>query len=308
MFLTCNLSRTVVRITGKDRFKHLHSFCTADIRAMQPGDIREAMVLDTKGKLKCLVHVLCREESLELNAVPGQAQSLISHLDMYVIREDVRFEDCSDRLQHTFCFSKPATPESGSVRVPELAWNRFLGGQSEPGEWTVCHGDFAGPGMLIQVSKDRSVLPAEWSELADSNPAGDAALHRHRIVSGCPWFGVDCNETNLPQELQRNEQAISFTKGCYLGQETVARIDALGHVNQLLVVVRSNGNDHPPPVGSELKSGEKTVGNLTSISTDADSGPWYGLAIIKRKLAATGGVLDSATGPVDVVRPASGAA
>ena len=70
-----------------------------------------------------------------------------------------------------------------------------------------------------------------------------------RIEHQTPWFGMDASDANLPQELRRDEQAISFTKGCYLGQETVARIDALGHVNQHLVGLRLNAEARP---GTEL--------------------------------------------------------
>ena len=65
-----------------------------------------------------------------------------------------------------------------------------------------------------------------------------AAFETLRIEAGTPLFGVDFNDNNLPQEVGRDDRAISFTKGCYLGQETVARIDALGHVNQQLAGVR----------------------------------------------------------------------
>ena len=83
---------------------------------------------------------------------------------------------------------------------------------------------------------------------------GTAAFDALRIESGTPLFGVDFDEENLPQEVGRDELAISFTKGCYLGQETVARIDALGHVNQQLAGVRFAGPD-VPDAKAELTQG-----------------------------------------------------
>ena len=85
------------------------------------------------------------------------------------------------------------------------------------------------------------------------------AFHALRIEAGTPLFGVDFDDRNFPQEVGRNEQAISFTKGCYLGQETVARIDALGHVNQQLAGVRFAGTN-VPDAGSELTHAGKTAG------------------------------------------------
>jgi folate-binding protein YgfZ len=84
-----------------------------------------------------------------------------------------------------------------------------------------------------------------------------------RVESGVPMYGRDITDENLPQEVNRNAQAISFTKGCYLGQETVARIDALGHVNKLLVGLKISGAT-VPTAGTELTAQGKVVGHVTS--------------------------------------------
>jgi folate-binding protein YgfZ len=84
-----------------------------------------------------------------------------------------------------------------------------------------------------------------------------------RLEAGVPLYGVDITDENLPQEVNRNAQAISFTKGCYLGQETVARIDALGHVNKLLVGLKFAG-ETVPATGTELTAQGKAVGQVTS--------------------------------------------
>ena len=84
-----------------------------------------------------------------------------------------------------------------------------------------------------------------------------------RIEDELPLLGVDFDSSNLPQEVNRDHAAISFTKGCYLGQETVARIDALGHVNQKLVGLKFAG-EQVPAVGLELMSDDKVVGRVTS--------------------------------------------
>jgi folate-binding protein YgfZ len=85
-----------------------------------------------------------------------------------------------------------------------------------------------------------------------------------RIEAGTPVFGKDITEKNLPQEIGRDARAINFVKGCYLGQETVARLDALGHVNQILRgLVFEPGSDCPPS-GATLEDGDKRVGVVTS--------------------------------------------
>ena len=94
-------------------------------------------------------------------------------------------------------------------------------------------------------------------------PCGQAAFDAARIEWGFPLVGHDISDANLPQEIARDKLAISFTKGCYLGQETVARIDALGHVNKTLVGLRFAGSTLPP-AGSELLAGDQAVGQVTS--------------------------------------------
>ena len=92
---------------------------------------------------------------------------------------------------------------------------------------------------------------------------GSQAVEMARLEAGMPLFGQDITDDNLPQEIGRDQKAISFTKGCYLGQETVARIDALGHVNRLLVGVRFGGSTIPGG-GLQLRAGDKVIGHVTS--------------------------------------------
>jgi folate-binding protein YgfZ len=110
-------------------------------------------------------------------------------------------------------------------------------------------------------------------------------LERHRIGNRYPKFGVDADSETLPQELQRDAQAISFDKGCYLGQETVARIDALGHVNRLLVGLRWESGPLPQ-LPAELIESDSRVGRMTSLASGSSA--VRGLAIVKRAAARPG--------------------
>jgi folate-binding protein YgfZ len=120
-------------------------------------------------------------------------------------------------------------------------------------------------------------------------------LEMLRIEQGYPWFGVDISEENLPQEVNRNQQAISFTKGCYLGQETVARIDALGHVNRMLCGVAFSGNEMPD-AGLQLNSGDKVAGQVTSAAWSPKLGHPLALAYLRRGSEAPGTTLSSVSG------------
>ena len=118
-----------------------------------------------------------------------------------------------------------------------------------------------------------------------------------RIEAGTPVFGKDITEKNLPQEIGRDDRAINFVKGCYLGQETVARIDALGHVNQILRGLRCEPSSVCPAPGWVLKDGDKRVGWITSATFSPRFGTTVALAIVRTSHSNPGIVLR--LGPAD---------
>ncbi len=297
VFVPHEVSRLV--ITGSDRTKFLHGFCTADIKRMQPGEIREAFVLNTKGKLVGHVQVLCCEDRLELIGWPGNAAVLQTHFDRYVIREKVEFA-VEDSCSAWFVFGAGDFSATGLGAVKPGCWQRQVLGSVPV---CVAAGDFVGPGWLIVPADGPS--DGGWSEvrpalLAETGmEAGDAQqVERHRIEHRFPKFGVDADGETLPQELQRDAEAISFDKGCYLGQETVARIDALGHVNRLLVKVLAE-QPEVPALPVELRQGEIRVGMMTSAVRQGER--IVGLAMVKRAAAVSGKQLECGAALYEVI-------
>jgi folate-binding protein YgfZ len=139
-------------------------------------------------------------------------------------------------------------------------------------------------------------------------PAGSLAFHALRIEAGMPLYGIDISEDNLAQEVGRTKQAISFTKGCYLGQEPIARIDALGHVNRELCGLKLSTGSAPPPgraVNSE--DGSKEIGSITSsVLSPLDNTP-FALAYLKSQYLTPGTrvsiPIDDASIPATVFQP-----
>jgi folate-binding protein YgfZ len=256
--------RTKLVLRGADRAKFLHRFCTNDIKRLQPDDSCEAFVCNVKGHVLAHINVLCRDDALWIDAVPGQSERLAAHLDRYLIREDVQIVD------RTADF--PAF----------LATGETVGG------------------FPIGVAPTARLL---WLEKGNQPPGiacSREALEIVRIEQGYPRFGVDISEDNLPQEVDRNQQAISFTKGCYLGQETVARIDALGHVNKTLCQVAFAGNA-VPAAGIGLNSGDKVVGHVTSATWSPKHHAPLALAYVRRGHNDPGAKLASSAGDALVV-------
>jgi tRNA-modifying protein YgfZ len=268
-----------VTFTGADRQTFLNSFCTNDVKGLAPGRNCEAFVTNVKGRTIGYGLVDCRDNELVFVTVPNQSASLVSHFDRYIIREDVQVRDTTGERAY---FQAPILPPTSDAR-----WL----------EWKLL-GDAAG--AVVEVATDE--VEAFRQILRDRKfvPCGAAAFESHRIEAGTPLFSVDFNEGNLPQEVGRDREAISFTKGCYLGQETVARIDALGHVNQKLSGVRFLGNAMPN-IGVQLLSGEKEAGRVTSVAFSPRLGSPLGFAMLRREASAPGTLLDSAVGACEVV-------
>ena len=258
-----------LELTGEDRAKFINNFCTAKIIDRSPGESTEAFVLDIRGHILQHLFVFVMENSLRILSGPNAEDFLFQHLDRYLIMEDVEI------LRRT--------EEWGSLFLTGDKILSFLEGQDHMNhdwsqnshieiEWNQvnCHINRVGileqPGFI--VSCPRSEVGSLWKFLVDAglSPSGDESFNVLRIESGFPVFGIDITEENLAQEASRTEQAISFTKGCYLGQETVARIDAVGHVNKQLCKIEFQGDQNEvPEAGLPILDSEgKEIGKLTS--------------------------------------------
>jgi folate-binding protein YgfZ len=271
-----------VTVTGADRQTFLHNFCTNDIKRLVPGQSCEAFITNVKGKTLGYGLVSCREAELVFITVPGQGPSLVEHLDRYVIREDLQLRNTT--AERSYLMLSDTSVQMGDLDVHSIPWD--LIGRPSSGLIEVA---------TSKVARVRSALEDQGVTLCDL-----AAFETMRIEAGTPLFGVDFNDTNLPQEVGRDRLAISFTKGCYLGQETVARIDALGHVNQQLAGVRVLG-DVMPLAGMALIHADAPAGHVTSGTFSPRLGAPLALAMVKRVALAPGTAFDSEIGKCEVV-------
>ena len=297
------VDRTQVVLTGRDRATFLHSFCTNDIRGLSPGQGREAFVCNVQGKMLGHVLVFCQDDALLLETVPGQAERLIKHLDRYLIREQVELHDRS-RDKSELLLAGPQSEELlGRLGVATLPAERLSHSSAMLAgcDVQVCRVDMVRPPAIL-LSMGCADAATVWKALADAGakPCGQGAFEAARIEADWPWYGQDITDENLPQEIARDAQAISFTKGCYLGQETVARIDALGHVNKLLCGVRFDGAA-PPELGTPLSAGGKEIGRVTSAAWSPRSSTVVALAFLRRGSHQPGQRLESAVGTGEVV-------
>lgn len=296
-------TRDQVELRGDDRYKFLHNFCTNEIKKLAPGAGCEAMVLDVKGHVLAHGFVFSGPESLVIETVPDEGAKVAKHLDRYLIREKVEIIDRSADWAELL-LSGPQAPallhELTSQAPPETLLSSVEARIATAEVW-LRRVDWTGVAFLIDCRRSDLASIQEQLTKAGAKPCAHAAFEAARIEAGLPFYGPDITEKNLPQELDRNLQAINFNKGCYLGQETVARIDALGHVNRTLVGVRFSDQDLPGP-GIELLAGEQVVGQVTSAAFSPRLQSPLALAYVRRGHNEPGKELSSTLGPAVVVK------
>lgn len=277
-------ARTAIEVMGGDRAKFLHNLSTNDINklaASGPGHGCEAYFTTVQGKILLHASLFCHSDSMVMDASPGFADAILPHLDKYLITEDVTLTDRSNEWRQIWIAGPKAADALQSVgfTVPKEVLSHHT-----VDAVTLHRVPFASVDSFLlrlpssQSQAWQSKLQTTGSVLVDNQLAELA-----RIEAGYPAYGQDITDENLPQEIGRDDQSISFTKGCYLGQETVARIDALGHVNRYLVPLGfpdSADADVGAEIQQEIDGELKVVGRVTSIARAA-AGP-IGLGFVRR--------------------------
>jgi folate-binding protein YgfZ len=289
-----------LEVTGADAASFLHNLCTNDVKGLSPGRGCEAFLTTGQGKIVAFVSIYRGVRPPDhpvflVDAGPGIGEKVAKHLDRYLISEKV---ELSDRTG-TWAQMHLAGPRAREVlqraigqTMPELAELEYTT-QNVAG--VVCQVRCRLPlglsGFDILCESGRAA--AVWQELiaAGARAAGLQAYHMLRVEAGTPVYGLDMDETNLPQEVARVERTISFTKGCYIGQETVARIRTYGHVNRSLTGLVVSGPGAAAS-GAKLFQADREVGHVTSSVVSPKVGQAIALAYIRRGSQDPGTLLE----------------
>lgn len=277
-----------VELLGNDRAKFLHNFCTNEIVRLPVGHGCEAFFLTAKGKVFDYGRIYSLPNSLWIEVEHSRGVGLVNHLERFLFREDVRLFDrsathvllhlggpSSREVLESVASPDFEIPDEGSVDETTL-----LGVECQiRGRARSVH---AGFDLLTRIND----APALWTSLLDAGakrglaPVGQDAMETVRVEASLPRFGREITPENLPQEIGRDSLAISFHKGCYIGQETVARLDAYGHVNRLLRGLVLEGQAAVEPGQSVTRDG-KAVGILASVVSSPRLQKTLGLAVLR---------------------------
>jgi folate-binding protein YgfZ len=266
----------LVWITGGDVVTFLDGQLSQDLVSMAPGGVARSLLLEPRGKLVATMWVLRGEDRVGLVVDAGRAAGVVQRLDEFRFRVDVEVA-IDDRLVWEVW-----GPRSGDV-VASAGW--------DPGPGWALHDDAVVARLdaallhrVIVVGGDPAAL-----EAAGARRIGTVAADTIRIETGEPVMGVDLDESTIPQESGLVPVSVSFTKGCYVGQELVARIDSRGRVNRRLVgvVLRTNVI---PPVGAAIMAGDDHVGTVTTVGESLSLRAPVALAMVRREVADRGAV------------------
>jgi folate-binding protein YgfZ len=235
-----------IEVSGADTGHWLQDLISADIDDMVPGRARRSLLLSPTGRVRAEFTVARTEDGWLLLQDPEQARPVDVLLAPYVLSSDVSL---MDRTESLALFALPGRTDEVKITGAQALTPSCLGG-----------GGLDLIGSIDDHQQMRSDLEAGFAGV------GNETVEEWRVLAGIPKFGVDATEEDLPQEGALDE-AVAFDKGCYLGQEAVAKVRNLGHPRRLVVRLRAEGAVSP---GDAVRSGGEDVGLVTSAARYAD--------------------------------------
>lgn len=237
-------------VKGPDAIDFVDGQVTQDVSAIPLGKVRRSLLLGPRGKLLALMWVLRGDDHIGLAVDAGTANSAMARLEEFRFRVDAEIT-LDDRPGHELWGGASEEIADEASLSPRRGWREIDGRLVAALEGRVM--------TRVLVVGDPAPLFA-----VGAIPIGSVALSTVRIEAGEPAMGVDFDESVIPQETGLVPEAVSFEKGCYVGQELVARIDARGRVNRRLAAMLIEENV-VPPIGAEIRTGGEVRGSISRV-------------------------------------------
>lgn len=255
--------REAVRLVGPDRADYLNRMCTNEINALPVGAGTWAALLSNKGRILADVRILKREHELLLDVDPGLGPKVAEFLAQFIIADDCEVQDATAAWATWGLYG----PQSAAVleralgfAPPKLDHFQFV----ERGPLLVVRDEhFGEEGYWLWTERSAGPALGDALRAAGAEQGSEEALTTLRVEAGIPRYGVDMQEDTLVLEAGI-DRAIHFHKGCYIGQEVVARATYRGHLNKKLLGFVMDGP--PPAAGAKLVHEGKEVGVLTTVA------------------------------------------
>jgi folate-binding protein YgfZ len=269
------LERGLLAVSGRDGAEYLQGQLTNDIEALEPGSGCYAALLDRKGRMQADMRVIrTSADEILIETEPDRLDPVRRHLDMFKIGREVEIGDRS---------AATALLRLGGPASARALGDAPLGSEHACRPQRIAESDClvvaTDMGCDLLVPADRTAEVRDAILAAGAEPVGAEAIDILRVEAGRPRFGAEMGEGTMPQEAGINDRAIDFEKGCYIGQETVARLHYRGKPNRHLRRLRPEGE---VSAGDEIALGERVVGTVGTAVLSPAEGP-LALAILRRE-------------------------
>jgi aminomethyltransferase len=289
-----------IELLGADRQRFANAYLTCEVKSLAPGSGAYGFFTNPQGRILSDAVLLAQEDRLWVEVGPDQTRPLTEHLKKYILADRVEVRPLEDMVPVSLIGPRSTEVLGAASDLPDGAWahgRRMVlgtevrlqrGGPAVPWDYTLWVSASIAPHLI------ESLL-----ELDGVRQAGIEALEALRVEKGIPRFGVDYGPDNFPQETGL-EEAVSYTKGCYLGQEVVARIHYRGGVQKMIRGLVFDGE--APESGAALLAEGREAGTVASVVRSPALGRPIGLSILHRRAAAPGTRLEVAAGGTAEVR------
>jgi folate-binding protein YgfZ len=298
----------IITLAGRDRVKYLHNISSNDIKSLAEGRGTLALLLNPQGRILAELEVYALPEKLLALSHASQRERTVATLKKYVIGSQVQIEDLTEQMG-SFGIEGPRAAEvvqrACGVPIDGLADSSIKEITMDAVHCYVLRRSHFGE-TGAEIIAPRSHLPALWQSVlaevraAGGEPIGMAAFHTLRLEAGVPWFPADFNDAMIPHEAALETTHISFTKGCYTGQEIVERVRSRGHVNRKRVSLKFSAATPPLP-GTKLLVNSAEVGFVTSVAFSPREGTAIGMGYVRREHFEPGSVVEFDGGTAEVL-------
>ncbi len=299
--------RSRICLTGADRVRFLHGQVTNDVKKLRVGEGCYSALTTAKGKMQSDLNIFCLQDELLLDFEPGLTTTVTQRLEKFIVADDVQVVDVAP---HYGLLSVQGPKAEAVVQalgwfaeVPKASLASTKISDATLGEiYLINHARLASSGFDLFVPLSALGGVADKLIAAAKSASGRAcgwnAFEIARVEAGVPRFGSDMDETNIASECGIEARAISYTKGCYIGQEVLNRIHSIGHVNRELRGLRlAAGGQTLPGRGDKLFHGDKEAGFITSAEFSPTLNGGVALGYVRREANAIGTTLTVRRGP-----------
>jgi folate-binding protein YgfZ len=290
-----------LELLGADRHRFLNAYVTCEVKGLAPGEGAYGFFTNPKGGILSDVVVMVHEDRLWLQLPPGQEEAIAAHLLKYILADRVEIRQLEDMLPISLL--GPGAAEVLGCPLPEAGDWRHVRAKVHGTEVALQRtGRLGVEAWTLWVSASiAGLLKEQLLTLPGVVPIGVEALEVLRTETGIARFGRDFGPENFPQETGAEDESVSYTKGCYLGQEVVARIHYRGGVQKTLRGLDFGAGPAPAPGTALLYDGRES-GKATTVVDSVILGRPIGLAILHRRAAEPGARLELLGGGTAEVR------